>query len=790
MIGQTISNYRITEKLGEGGMGEVYLAEDVRLERTVAIKILPPELARDEGRRKRFKREAKAASGLSHPNIAHIYDVGEADGIYFIAMEYVKGQTLRERLTGQPLDTAEILDIATQIADALEEAHTQGVVHRDIKPANIALTPRGQVKVLDFGLAKRSIRPAADSQLPTETKTKEGVVMGTVQYMSPEQALGKEIDSRSDLFSLGAVLYEMATGRIPFAGSTATDTIDKIAHAQPEAMARLNYDIPDELERIVRKCLEKDRERRYQTPRDLVVDLQNLRRDSDSEETAATAVAKAAPRPRRRYMAAAAVLVALAALVAAGILFMPSTDASIDSLAVLPFENETGDAELEYLCSGIAESLINTLSQIPDVKVISRTSAFALKDEVKDPQAIGERLDVEAVLLGSLVQRADQISITTELVDVRDNHQLWGEKYNRHLDDVLVIENDITKKIAEGLRLELSGEKGSRLTRRHTDDPEAYRLYLKGREFSVGTGREMDKAIDYFQQAIQKEPSYALAYSGLAEVYLNRMWLMGSDIEEVQGRARAAAEKALEIDENLAEAHAVAAWIKLWSDWDWEGALEEAKRAVELSPGSAVVRMAYGNTLMVVGRHEEALAEALKAQELDPLSTSPTHDVAYFYMITHDYEKAAENFKKAIGLNLNWTWGYIKLAKTYSHMKRCQEALTEAEKAEAQLVGSVDPLARSWLGYTYAQCGQAERARDALRVMEELTEKRYVDPVVFSIVHLGLGEINEAIEHLEKAYQDRTPLMAGMLSTFPAVYLEDLESDPRYQDLVRRMNFP
>jgi non-specific serine/threonine protein kinase len=531
--GQRLGPYEITAPLGAGGMGEVYRARDVRLDRSVAVKILPAELSGDAHYRQRFEREARAASALSHPHIAHVYDVGEQDGTHFIAMEHVEGENLRQLVSRGPLEVDRIVSLGTQMAEALEEAHARGIVHRDIKSANAVVTPKGQLKVLDFGLARRADDRARslDSQLSTDAQTRAGMVVGTVPYMSPEQALGKDVDARTDLFSLGVVLYELATGRLPFAGDTATQTIDQICHATPPEIGASRQDVPAELERIVRKCLEKDRDRRYTSARDIVVDLRNLQRDRVSPTGPLGAPARRAS--RRPLWLGAALLAAAALALVAGVLYRGAAKgASIGSVAVLPFENATGDPANDYLSDGISESLITKLSGLPGLRVISRTSAFAFKGKAVAAAEIGRKLGVDALLLGTLAQRGSNLAISAELVSVRDDTQLWGERYSRAADDVLAVEGEIATTIARHLRRELSGDQREKLARASSDDPEAYRLYLRGRGFLVGNQQEMDKGVDYLQQAVARAPDYALAHAGLAEAYTRQAFLRGSGREE------------------------------------------------------------------------------------------------------------------------------------------------------------------------------------------------------------------------------------------------------------------
>jgi len=789
MIGTRILHFEITDKLGEGGMGEVWLARDTRLGRTVALKILPPARAESDDRRRRFEDEARAASALNHPGIAHIYDVGESDGIHFIAMEHVDGESIDQRMARAPLTASEIVDLGRQLADALAAAHGQGVTHRDVKPSNLMITQEGRLKVLDFGLAK--LRPGfgkGGREATTQTMTQPGVVMGTVQYMSPEQALGKEVDHRSDLFSTGVVLYEMATGRLPFRGSTPTETITEIVRSEPEPVSDLSPATPPELERIIRKCLEKDASRRYQSARELAVDLDNLKRDTESGAPVAPASVRA-PRPwaRNILVGAAVVLVTAAAWFVAGGL-MSSRGEAIESIAVLPFENGTGDEESEYLCDGLTEGLINTLSQIPDLKVISRRSTRAFKDSEEEPQAIGSKLGVQALLMGRLVQRGAQLAVSAELVDVEDNHQLWGGRFNREQGDVLTIEKELTQTIAETLKIELTADTAEKLDRRYAVDPEAHRLYLKGRQFSIGSATEMNKAVDYFQQAISRDSGYALPYAGLADVYVTLAYHGVMGREEAIEKSKTAVQKALEIDANLAEALAASADRKYLFEWDWVGAEADLKRAVEANPGSDFVRIAYAYFLSAVARFDEAIEQAKIAKELDPLSPSAFHIVAYSLMGKREYGEAAAEFRAALDLNPNWTWGYIKLTKTYADNAQCDEAFATAEDAEAELHGGGTPLARSWMGYSYAKCGDTERAEAALKALDQFAEDGDVDPMAYGIIYSAFGDKDRMLDELERAVDDHSPLAAFMPGV-PTYYMPGLEQDPRFQELMERVGF-
>ncbi len=791
MIGRTLGYYRIVEKLGEGGMGEVYLAEDSRLGRTVALKILPAAVAGDPERRRRFEREARAASVLKHPNVTHIYDVGEEEGVSFIAMEYVEGEGLDRRLASGSLETDELLRLIVQIADALDDAHSQGVIHRDLKPANLLVTARGQAKVLDFGLAK--LEPIQDvgqlSQLETQTKTAPGVVMGTVHYMSPEQAMGREVDARSDLFSLGAVLYEMATGKLPFQADSPTEVIDRIVHAHPEAIARFNYEVPQELERIVRKCLEKSPERRYQTARELVVDLKNLRRDTVGGLEAPPSVdatAAAITGGRRRLLLWAAPAAGMVLAITALLVFS-GDDSSIDSIAVLPFENATGDPEFQYLCDGLPESLINRLSTLPDLRVISRASSFTFRDRQERPEEVGRELDVRAVLVGRMVERAGVLSISAEMVDVASRGQLWGERFDHALTDVVRVEEEIASSIVRTLRPRLTDADEARPTPNSAANPEAYQLYLKGRWFIIGTAPEMAKAVDYLRQSIELEPGFAPAHAALAGAYTNQAFLTAVGRDEVLGRARAAVERAVALDPNLSEAHTADAVVRLYFDRDLQAAERAIRRAIELGPAKAEAWTEYGTYLLCTGRIDEAIEAARKAVSLDPMSITPTHDLGIAYLTAGDYEKAATQFRKTLELRPAWIWGHVKLGISLSRMGRHQEAVAEARRAEEIAQGNASPMTRSWLAWIHAKAGDAPRAEELLAETLALKGERYVDPQVEAVFHAALNHPPDMVlEALERSYEEDSVFLI-YLGVSAGGFFRDYSSDPRYQELLRKV---
>jgi TolB-like protein/Tfp pilus assembly protein PilF/predicted Ser/Thr protein kinase len=780
--GQRLGPFEVLARLGAGGMGEVYRARDTRLERTVAIKVLPPELAQSEAYRLRFQREAKAASALSHPNIAHIYDVGEQDGIHFIAMEFVEGENLRAMLARGPLDADRVAEVGIQMASALEEAHRRGIVHRDIKPANAVISAQGQVKVLDFGLARQlqDGGTAIDSAMSTEAHTQAGVVLGTLPYMSPEQALGQPVDPRTDIFSLGVVLYELATGKLPFAGDTANQTIDCICHANPPPITDLSKKAPEALQRIVAKCLEKDRERRYATAKDLQVDLRNLQRDRGSGARVA------APRARGRRVA---VTIGLAALVLFGLAlraWLVPSRTSIESIAVLPFQNLTGNPELEYLSTGLTESLINSLAQLPGLKVTSRASAFAFKDGQTELGEIAGKLGVRALLLGRLAQQGKELSLSAELVEPRDRRQLWGERYQLGTDDAPKVEDALARTISRTISPRLSGGSAPEVAEKRID-PEAHRLFLKGRLFLAGTPDELQQATDHFQRALEREPLYAAAHAALAESWATRAFLFSENRDENVRKARASVKRALEISPDQAEPLAVSGMIRLYFDWDLPGAEGDLKRALERNPSSAMAYEEYTNVLTAQGQTEESLEVARRAKELDPLSVLPTHQLGITYMTLGRFEEAAAEFKEAQQIRPTWLWGYIKRGKALAHLGRCPEGLAEEARAEEILGTREHETAWSWIAFVYGKCGRPERGREYLRRLEELERRRFVDPIALAIVHAGLGDEGGALERLEQAYRARSPWMFTV-STFPRFYsLESLAANVKFQELCRRV---
>lgn len=772
----------------------MYLAEDTDLDRKVAIKVLPPGSVGDEQAKKRLVREAKAAAKLDHPNICAIHEVGEAEGQSFIVMQYVDGETLASRCQRKPLERREMLDIAVQMADGLAEAHSRGIIHRDIKPQNIMLTARGQVKVMDFGLAKVVQQQTTASEAGTESLlTEPGTVMGTVPYMSPEQVRGEILDTRSDIFSFGCVLYEMVSGRQPFASESAAATFSAILAREPQPLARYSTEVSSELERIVSKTLRKDKEERYQTIKDLLIDLKNLREElafgaklelAASPELSARAAIATGDRPaavttatesatrsgesvvrttlsadyvvsgiKRHKRGAVLVLIALMITVAAAVYFaIGSKSKAIDSLAVLPFVNLSADPDTEYLSDGISDSLISRLSQVPNLRMIARSSVFRYKGRETDPQTVGRELSVQAVLVGRVVQRADSLSISVELVDVRDNSHLWGEQYDGKLSDLLAVQKEIAKEISEKLRVRLTGEEQKRVTKSYTDNAQAYQLYLKGRYYwSKRTEEGLKKAIEYFNQAIEKDPNYALAYAGAADCYgqLGNFYVLSP--EDAFLKANAAALKALEIDDTLAEAHTSRAFASTFYQWDWSAAEREYKRAIELDPNYATAHYFYSIYLAATERFNEAISEAKRAQELDPVSPVMTSNVGWIFHFARKYDLATGQFRDAIELDPTYFRAHRLLGLSYLQKKSYEEAIAAFQKSRT--LSGDSPEETAYLGYAYSVAGMRGEAQSVIDELKEQSKRRYVSPYLMALIYEGLDEKDQAFVWLEKAYE-------------------------------------
>src|SRR5215813_8009398 len=775
MIGKTVGQYRILQKLGSGGMGVVYKAEDKKLGRPVALKFLPEESSHDTLALERFQREARTASALNHPHICTIYDIDQYEGQPYIVMEFLEGETLRERIASRRLTTDELLDMAIGIADALEAAHAKGVIHRDIKPANIFVTSRGQCKVLDFGLAKlvSSSREDASSEEATavEQLTSPGTTMGTISYMSPEQARGQELDARTDLFSFGAVLYEMATGRRAFSGTTTALIHDAILNRSPLTPASVDTPVAPELESIIFKALEKKRNLRYQTASELRADLVRFKRQIDSGRSVTSHTAPASTRKLTKPL--------IVAPAVAGY-WLSHRTGDVDSIAILPFANDTASTDAEYLSDGITESIINSLSQLPNLRVSARSLVFRYKGKDVDPRIAGQELNVRAVLTGRVVQRGNNLTVQTELVEAGTGSQLWGQQYNRQLAEILTVQEDIASEISGRLQSRLTGEDLKRMTRRYTQDTEAYQLYLRGRyNWNKGTIEGFQKAIDYFQQATDKDPKYGLAYAGLADSNLS----LGTYWVEAITEAKAAAMKALQIDDSLAEAHVAVGNIKLLLDWDWASANKEYKRAIQLAPSLALAHNQYGMYLAAMGRLDEAVAAVQRALELEPLSPIINSDLAWYLLYGGKYDRAAEQFKKTLEIDTSYVSAHWGLGITYRQLGMFKEAINVLNKA-LDLSGD-SPVISGHVGYSYAMSGDAAAARKVLDELNQLSRRRYVSSVSVALIHTGLGDKDRAFEALQRAF-DEHDFSLVFLKVAP--WFQSLRTDNRFRDLLSKMS--
>jgi len=789
LIGQQLGPYQLLSLLGAGGMGEVYRARDTRLEREVAIKVLPSHLAQDPEALIRFKREAKAVAALSHPNILAIHDFCEDQGVTYAVMELLEGETLRSRLQRSLLPWHKAVEVGIAIAEGLAAAHAKGITHRDLKPENIFLTSDQRVKILDFGLARiKHIAPAQiGSSVPTLSATTEpGTVMGTVGYMSPEQVRGEGTDAPSDIFSFGCVLYETVTGSRAFARQTMAETMAAILRDDPPALTASGQDVPVELERVVRHCLEKEAGARFQSARDLAFDLRALLSRSGEAHhpvVVASSPALAIVRFRPAVWAVAMIVILLLGVMVWRNL-SPGGGEGIDSLAVMPLASGSADPNMEYLSDGITEGLINSLSQLPQLKVTARTTVFRYKGQEVDPQKIGRELKVRAVLTGKVTQQGDTLSVQADLVNTTDGRQLWGERYQRRLSDVFVVQEEIARHLSEKLRPKLKGAAQKQLTKRYTDNAEAYQLYLRGRYYwNKRTGEAIKMGIEYFQQAIEKDPGYALAYVGLADSYSILPNYSEMTAAEANLKAQAAALRALELDDTLAEAHATLGTISS-DQWNWPEAEKRLARALELNPSYASAHRWYAEYLAHTGRVKEGLAEMQRAYELDPLSLIINQGLALALHYTRQYDQASAQFRKTLEMEPNFAPGHLHFALPLLKQGRYPEAIAELNQAKTLMGGHSSAM--GLLGYAYAVSGRRKEAEQILHELSERSKQRFVSSFDLAVIHLGLGEQDRTFELLNKAYEERTWLVT-LLKVEPL--FDSLRSDPRLADLLRRIGF-
>ncbi|MCY7348434.1 MAG: protein kinase [Pyrinomonadaceae bacterium] len=821
---QHFSHYKIIKSIGAGGMGEVYLGEDTKLKRKIALKILPADFAKDAERMRRFGLEAEAVSALNHPNILTIYETGEFENTNYIASEYVEGETLGERLQREPLNLQTALDIAIQVTSALQAAHGAGIIHRDIKPDNVMIRPDSLVKLLDFGIAKLSEKKiesigaeAATAAIKAHTKT--GMIIGTANYMSPEQARGKAVDARTDIFSFGLVFYETLTGRKAFAGDNVMDVIASILHKEPIPLNRHKPDVPPEIERIVNKTLKKDCEERYQTAKDLLIDLKDARQELEFQnklersssapvrESGATQIINDAETKTAHTTSSAEYIVKeiksnklsfiifsvlLLAAIGFGYWFFSNSSAEttkqtsntkqIESIAVMPFVNQSGNADTEYLSDGMTETLIGSLSQLSQLNVKSRSSVFRYKGANTDSRQIAKELNVQAVLNGRVVERGGNLSLYVELVDVAADKVIWSQTYNRQMTNLVALQAEIARDVSGNLQTKLSGADERKLTKSYTENAEAYQLYLRGNyHWNKHTLEDLQKGIGYFNQALEKDPNYALAYAGLSASYgvLGNTYLPP---KEAYPQAAGYAAKALAIDDTLSFAHTTLGANRLYYDWNWAEAEKELKRAQTLDSNNAEAHLLYGDFLDILGRFDETKAERKRALELDPLSPRFNMAAGATFYFARQHDEAIAQLEKTISLEPRYAESYVYLGQAYEQKKMFAQAIVTFQKGLTQAERSPQLVAA--LGHADALDGERGKALKALDELREMSKSQYVSPYLFAVVYLGLGDKDQTFIWLEKAFQDRSFFLIW-LKVEPL--FDPLRDDSRFQNLLRRI---
>ncbi|MBS1790614.1 MAG: protein kinase [Acidobacteria bacterium] len=774
IIGRTLGHYRMLSLLGAGGMGEVYRACDLRLERDVAVKILPEHLGKDAEALRRFEREAKAVATLSHPNILSIFDFGTENNVSYAVMELLEGETLRARLQHGAIDWRQAVEIGAAIAEGLSAAHAKGIIHRDLKPENIFLTNSG-VKILDFGIAriKRVISAESETKDSIQT-TRPGVVMGTLGYMSPEQVKGEAADAPSDIFSFGCVLYEMVSGARPFNGATGAEVIAAILKEDPPAALKTAKLMPPGLNQVIKRCLEKQPERRYQTGQELAVALRGCLSGHGTP-----------PLLQTRSLVRVASWLGAALIVFLGGLATWryfSSGQAIDSLAIMPLVNASGEAT-EYLSDGITETLINSLSQLPKLRVMARSTVFSYKGKQIDPRQIGRELKVGAVLTGRVRLLGDTLITQAELVNAADGTQLWGDVYQRKLTDVLAMQAELARQISEKLRLKLTGEEERRVTKQATGNVAAYQLYLKGRyESNKLTVEGVRQGIEYMNQAVALDPGYALAWVGLSHAYSDAS-SVSLPAEVATPKSKAAAEQALKLDDTLAEAHGILAFIKGSQERNWVEAEKEFRRALELGPNDATAHQTYGLFLMIQARTDEALREMTRAQTLEPLTKIISANLGWFYYLARRYDESVTHSQELIKQDPAYAVSHYNLGMAYEQMGKLDEAIAAYE--QAQRLDPKSPFVTAFLCRAYALAGKKEQAQPMLPSLLQQAQRGDLNPEAIGLIYAALGDKDKAFEWLEKAFQSHSDALL-FLKTDPR--FDSLRMDARLADLVRRLN--